>query len=294
MIKTHVKALPLTLLVSVFLLFVSLYWLYNSAFITTTNGWHYDVYARGFTNLSGLEHGNNESLLITDESSYGQGRVIRLTAQGEAIEVLGNLREPDVVKIRDGKIFISEEQGDRGLSQIFNGIKQQLFPAKSLEGFDFSADKKFIYAVEDTYSGSLFRYELETKKLTTLATELKEPEGVCVTDEYVYFSEKAANRLHRINLSTHQSEMIDDDLIKPSALYCDNNSGAVWLAEERRNAGRLIRYKNNQRLVVAKFLGEPQEILASGDTLFVTDQRRGVIFRIYPDRLHVRQSLPNL
>lgn len=263
---------------------VSAYLLYFSNTLWVKRGWDYEVLSSGYQELSGVTHDEDGNLLITEESQFSEGRVIRLNKDGDRKTLYVGLDEPDVVRAYKGKLMVSEEQGDKGLSLIDHGVKTRIFGASSLEGFDVSEDGNLVYAVEDTRSGRLLRYDFSNKTLKTLVSGLNEPEGVCIGKKYVYYTEKKGNTFNRIGFMGESPEVLSRDLSKPSAVHCDNDKGVVWVAEERRNLGRLLRFDGKDMEVVARFLGEPQEIESQGDAILISDQRRGTIFKIFPEK----------
>jgi hypothetical protein len=253
---------------------------YYGNFIYTHNHWSYSVQATGFRELAGLSFDADGQLLVTDEGHSGKGSIIRIGANGSRLSVLKGLNEPDLVRFHNNRLYFSEEQGDNGVSYIENGNVSNLFQAENIEGFDFSRDNRFVYAVEDNHSGRLLKYDVDTHRLTVLAEGLAEPEGVCVSQDYVYYTEKAGNRLNRIPLTGGQPQTLAVDVVNPAALLCDQLTDDVWIAEERQNFGRLLRFDGNNLETVASLLGAPQEMLLVEGGILVADQRRGTVFRL--------------
>lgn len=263
---------------------VSGYLVYRSNTLWVKSGWNYEVLSSGYLDLSGLTHDEDGNLLITEESQFSEGRVIWLDKDGSRKTLYVGLDEPDVVRAYKGKLMVSEEQGVNGLSLVDHGVKSQIFSANALEGFDINDDGNLVYAVEDTKSGRLLRYDFSNRTLNTLVSGLNEAEGVCVGEKYIYYTEKKGNTFNRIGFMGGNPEVLSRELSKPSAVHCDNKKGVVWIAEERRNLGRLLRFDGKDMEVVARFLGEPQEIASQGDAILISDQRRGTIFKIFPDK----------
>lgn len=275
----------LLLLLAVLLLplvLVALWYLPDKPIIAS-HGWQWQTVVLNLPKVAGIWRETDGSLLVSQDGAENGCSLTRIGVDQSRTVLADNLSEPDVVQRHAMGMLVSEERGDRGISVIVDSIKRQIVSLPNAEGFTVSPDGHYLLVAEDCAKCKVIRIDLHTGEQLILAENLMNPEGVCLLGDQVYFTEKGRGRMSRVALQGGTAELLNDQLTHPSALACDNQRQEVWVGEESVNFGRIQRYDGEHFEVVARLLGEPQEIHIIPDGVLVAEYNRGRIVQITRD-----------
>lgn len=273
-IRTLLLLTPAALLASLY------FWYTDTDPIISSRGWDWEVAADNLPEVAGIWQEADGSLLVTQDGPRQQCQLLHIGTDDSRTVILDNLSEPDAVQRHAMGLIVSEEQGDLGASLVVGNTKHQLVSLNNAEGFTVSPDGQYLLVAEDCDDCRIMRVDLHSGEQLALASNLANPEGVCMLGDTVYFTEKGRGKFWRVGLNGGKPELLSDTLKHPSSLACDNQQQVVWIGEESVSFGRIQRYSNGQYEIVARLLGEPQEIHIIEGGILVAEMRRARILRI--------------
>lgn len=264
----------LVLIVTIVLL-ASFLLAYRLLSVSTAGGWQHSVYLEDLPGVSALAL-IGDTLYVTLEHTQYRGAIIAVDDNGRR-PVIDSLQKPDGAAVWRDRLIYTQEWGFYPVYE-FDGEKHRaLFPSAAAEGVTVMENGD-VYTVEDRPGGRLLKYTRHDGTVTIIVDDLEEAEGVCVmTNGDIYFTEKSRGVVYRIRDGT--TGVFLESLYNPGFIRCRDPSGPIWITEDRRNFGRLLKADAEGNFkTIASGLSSPQSIafLADGKML-LAEQGRGRI-----------------
>ena len=234
--------------------------------------WHVTSAFDHLPEVSGIQI-DGDTVYVTYETRQHDGELVGLKGNSRFTMVTG-LQKPDGLAISLNSLVYTQEFGLAPVIELTDGISTHLFDANGAEEID-STDDGDVYVVEDREQGRVLKFERSTRQVSILASGLEEAEGICAMETGdVYFTEKGKGEVYRIRQDT--IELYLKGLSNPGYLYCDESTQSIWITEDRRNFGRLLRSRSAQDYsVIASGLKSPQSIaFHSADSFLLAEQGR--------------------
>ncbi|SDI42176.1 hypothetical protein SAMN05216588_116119 [Pseudomonas flavescens] len=234
--------------------------------VSAADGWSVRKLYDDVPRASGLALDRTGDLLVSEELSSGQGRILHIDASGQRRILLQGLSKPAGLLALDAgrSLAFSQEGGVQPVSVLSEGRVQALFEASNVQGIWADHDAA-LYAVEDRDgSGRLLRFDLQTLETTVLRDHLAGAEAVTgCPDGRLFYTEKTGDRVWQYN-RLGPDQLALEALNKPSSLLCDERGLSV--SEDSTHRARLLLLTPDGDLhVVLSHLKAPQSLLPAGE-----------------------------
>lgn len=229
--------------------------------------WNMQVVHENITKAAAIAQDEQGNLLVAEELDDNQGRIIRITPNGQRSVVVDGLNKPNGIVAFRGGIAFSQEGGSHPVYWLHDGKLEALFSGTNVQGLAVSGDS--LYAVEDRKQGGrILRFDAVGKRLQVLRSGLRESETVAICPNgRKFFSKKAVGEIRELHDDGSDSVYLDS-LNQPSYLRCDANG--LWISEDSTHRARLLRSPLNGTLeTIMSFLRAPQMLFALDDNRYL-------------------------
>lgn len=231
--------------------------------VVAAKNWQYKVLHNNLEKVSAIYKKPDGSLIVAEELSKQQGRISHIDNNNQRTVLFDNLDKPDgIIELEDGIVF-SQEAGHYPVNylNLENNKLSPLFKGTNVQGLLVNGNN--LYAVEDRGKKSqILRYNLTTKKLDIIRSNLKEAETLAICpDGKKYYNEKGKNYVRLLTQDRTDPIILDSSKTRnPSILQCDQRG--LWISEDNSNNSRLLLLKPNGKLkVILSHLRAPQQLL---------------------------------
>ena len=225
--------------------------------VTASSGWDYGVFHEGITKVSALSY-DGETVYASQELSDEKGKILRLHTDGSITELQTGLSKPDGQVMYRGGLVTGQEGGKLPVLWLHDGQTEALFEANNAEGI--TTDGRVLFAIEDTKSGRLLRYEPESRSLSVLREGLAEGEGLSLcNDGRLFYTEKAKGWVKQWQ-PEGPDKLVVDGLKAPGFVQCSDDG--LWITEDATHGSRLLLLHASGNLqVILRHLRSAQTIV---------------------------------
>ena len=245
-------------------------------------GYQIEIIATEIRLVDGLAWHPSGALLATEE--YRGGGVVRIDPEsGGYTYVIRDLADPDNILVRDGEIYLTEEDAQGRIVRIDRLGQKHVF-ADGLdgpEGLDLGPDDK-LYVAEHVPSGHVFRFSLDGARETV--GSVVDGEGLRVLpDGTVVVAETSLNRV--VAFDTDGEKRVFAEHIKAADGIAYDPTRARVLVTEDAAPGRMmaVDVQSGNVEVVASGLHSPQTMLVEADgAIVLAEQGEDRILRLRP------------
>lgn len=246
--------------------------------VSTATGWQVQVYRDNIAMVSALALDGKGGLYVSQELSSGQGKILKLQADGRLTEVLGGLSKPDGQVMFRGGLVTGQEGGTLPVLWLRDGKAESLFEANNVEGI--ATDGQVLYVIEDARPGRLLRYSPDSGELAVLRAGLDDGEGVSVcADGRLFYTEKRQGLVKQWQ-AEGPDIVVAAGLNAPGFVQC--TADGVWITEDATHMARVLLLESTGKLrVILDHLRSAQTIIPLGpDNYLVAEQGRQRILKL--------------